>query len=62
MRQKTIRFRQPWRGRQPGDLDNALDFGVASELVRRGIAEFVVGQAAPQPKGQRNAEKKPKRR
>lgn len=35
----TIRFVRHWRGRSPGDVDSALDSGVAVELLRRGIAE-----------------------
>ena len=36
-----IRFIHPWRGRQPGQIDTALDTGVAVELVRRKIAAVV---------------------
>lgn len=41
MKLKTIKFKMPWRGREPGHIDNKLDFGVSLELVRRGIAEYV---------------------
>lgn len=37
----TIRFVRHWRGRSPGDVDSALDYGVAEELIRRGVAEAV---------------------
>lgn len=45
----TIRFRQHWRGREPGQTTDALDYGVAQLLVQRGIAEFVANAlpAAP---------------
>ena len=62
MQQKTIRFRHPWRGREPGQTDDALDFGVVVELVRRGIAEYVSGDSVPQQNEQPSAKKYPKRR
>ena len=46
MKLKTIKFKLPWRGREPGQLDNKLDFGVSLELVRRGIAEYVEAEQA----------------
>lgn len=52
MQKRTIKFRHPWRGREPGQLDDALDFGVVVELVRRGIAEYVTDSGNQQPEKQ----------
>ncbi len=38
---RAIRFRLAWHGRQPGDVDNQMDFGVKQTLVTRGFAEWV---------------------
>ena len=36
----VVKFKQMWRGRQPGQIDKNLAYGVAAMLVQRGIAEF----------------------
>ena len=46
---KRIKFLLPWRGREPGHIDSALDAGVAAELVRRGIAVYVQTARTPPP-------------
>lgn len=60
---KSIRFLQAWRGREPGQTDDQLDFGVMWELVRRNIAEWAdeatheaegAGKAAEPRRGQRH--------
>lgn len=37
---QKIKFKQQWRGREPGQVDDALDYGVQQMLVQRGIAEW----------------------
>jgi hypothetical protein len=36
----TITFRRFWRGRQPGQVLDTLDYSVAELLVTRGIAAW----------------------
>lgn len=37
----AVEFLLPWRGRTPGHVDSALDYGVQQQLVQRHIAKFV---------------------
>jgi len=62
MHRKPIRFRRGWRGREPGQIDDALDIGVVTELVRRGIAEYVTGGSVPHQIQKQSAKKHPRRR
>jgi len=62
MHRKPIRFRRGWRGREPGQIDEALDIGVVTELVRRGIAEYVTGGSVPYQIRNQNAKKQSRRR
>lgn len=46
---KSIVFKTPWRGRQPGEKNSDLDYGVMVELVRRKIADWIEDE----PKGRK---------
>jgi hypothetical protein len=37
---RPIKFNRHWRGRQPGQVDLALVYGVAEQLVQRRIADW----------------------
>jgi hypothetical protein len=43
-----IIFLRRWRGREPGHIDSALDYGVAQLLVQRGIAQWRAGEVKPE--------------
>lgn len=47
MTHPPLKFLRPWRGRVAGDIDTALDFGVAQLLVQRGIAAWALPQKLP---------------
>ncbi|HMC89994.1 MAG TPA: hypothetical protein VKI17_10625 [Gemmataceae bacterium] len=42
-----IRFKQLWKGREPGTETTEIPYGMAQQLVRRGIVELVETSLAP---------------
>lgn len=50
-----VEFIHAWRGRAPGETDSALDYGVAHQLVQRGIAKW---RQATEPRSKRRERSK----
>lgn len=50
--QRSVRFLHRWRGREPGDVNSELEYGVMDALVNRKVCEWHTPQRE-QPRGRR---------
>lgn len=53
MKRGTIEFILPWRGREPGQTDDKLDYGLMDALVRSHRARWVDSEPEERPKRKR---------